>query len=334
MTIIPREPDPESTLSPPSKRYTYLDQQLDRCALCGNQCGANRITGEETVCGAALEAEVAWIGVHKGEEPPISGQRGCGNIFFQHCCLACVYCQNWQISNSDSVPSTRHSAESLAWEMLRLQEAGVHSVGLVTPTSHLPTIAKALVRAKSLGLRVPVVYNSSGYDSVEALRAMEGLVDVYLPDMKYASDSMARVYSGIDDYVATSRKAVLEMARQVGNGLQLDSSGIVTRGLLVRHLVLPGGLSDTVEVLEWLGRNLGTDVAVSLMSQYKPAYQACTGLYPELSEKLSAEEYDFYLAVAQGIGLKNIFVQELESSETYNPDFQSDTPFDRPGDSG
>lgn len=312
--------------NPGPARMAQLEKQIERCTLCGNRCGANRRSSEESICGALPEAEISWLGIHHGEEPPISGTRGCGNIFFHHCNLACVFCQNWQISNADAVTPDRYNAEQLSWEMLRLQESGVHSIGLVSATSHLPTVVPALVLAKTRGLRIPVVYNSSGYETVQALRLLDGLVDIYLPDMKYASDEMARVYSGVTDYVSLNRSAVREMYRQVGE-LVLDSQGIALRGMLIRHLVLPEGISDTVDVLEWISRNISKSVHVSIMSQYKPAYHACTELFPELNKKITPQDYEFYVSVAQEFGLKNLFTQEMESTEVYNPDFASTRPF-------
>ncbi len=309
-----------------SGRMALLEKQTDHCTLCGNRCGADRHFGEEPICGALPEAEVAWVGVHHGEEPPISGTRGCGNIFFHHCNLACVFCQNWQISNADAVTPERYDADQLAWEMIRLQEAGVHSVGLVSATSHLPTVVPALMLAKSRGLRIPVVYNSGGYDTVAALRLLDGLVDIYLPDMKYASDEMARVYSGVTDYVSLNRSAVREMYRQVGE-LALDANGLALRGLLIRHLVLPEGISDTVDVLEWISKNISKTVHISIMSQYKPSFHACTDLFPELNKVITKKDYDFYVTLAEEFGLVNLFTQELESTEMYNPDFASSRPF-------
>lgn len=271
-------------------------------------------------------AEVSHIVVHRGEEPPISGTRGCGNVFFQHCSLTCVFCQNWQISSLNEVSGNEYTPEALAMEFLKLQEAGVHTLGLVGATSHLPTVVPALIGARLQGLSIPVVYNSGGYDSLEALKMLDGLIDVYLPDMKYGSDEMARVYSGVTNYVAVNRAAVREMYHQVGD-LVVDLEGIAKRGLIVRHLVLPKGLSDTVDVLQWLARNVSKSVAVSIMSQYNPAYQACTDLFPELNQFISKSDYEYYIAVAQELGFETIFTQDTDSAAHYNPDFSLDAPF-------
>lgn len=278
------------------------------------------------MCGASPRAEVSYVGVHHGEEPPISGDRGCGNIFFHHCSLNCVFCQNWQISSGNQVQPRTMAASQLADEMMRLQDLGVHSVGLVAPTSHLPSIIPAMELARHRGLVVPFVYNSSGFETVDALRLLDGLVEVYLPDIKYGTDEVAKVYSGVTNYVGTSHLAVKEMYRQVGN-LELDDHGIASKGLIVRHLVLPGGMADTVQVLEWISRSLSKDVFVSLMGQYKPNFQVTAGLFPELNRALDPAEYRFHQVVAKELGLRNLFVQDLSSSEELNPDFATFDPF-------
>jgi len=279
------------------------------------------------VCGAGPQAEVSFVGVHKGEEPPVSGDRGCGNIFFHRCSLGCVFCQNWQISAANQVEPSTMSVDELAEEMLRLQDQEVHTLGLVAPTSHLPTLVPALRKARAIGLTIPIVYNSGGYDSVEALKFLDGIVDVYLPDMKYGSDEVARVYSGVVDYVSVSRAAVREMFDQVGE-LEVDEQGIARKGLIVRHLVLPGGMADTVQVLQWIARSLSKTVHVSLMGQYRPAFQVEAGLFPELNRALSEEEYRFHQAVGREAGLQNLYVQDLSSSDDLNPDFRMARPFD------
>lgn len=307
-----------------SERLARLKQHAKSCRLCGNSCEVER-GAEASICGADTAAEIARIVVHQGEEPPISGSRGCGNFFFQHCGLACVFCQNWQISNSNEVEPQQISAQEMAAEMLRLQGAGVHAIGLVSAASHLPTVVPALMLAKE-GLKIPVVYNSGGYETVEALDLLEGLVDVYLPDMKYASSEAAKVYSGVTDYVAVNRAAVLEMYRQVGE-LDLDEEGLARSGMIIRHLPLPGGASDTVDVLQWIARNLPISIHLSLMSQYVPAYQAAEGLFPELERTLTPDEYEFYVDAARQLGFTNVYIQQLESSDYYNPDFTRDEPF-------
>ena len=307
-------------------RLRVINDQMSGCNLCGNLCGTNRLAGEVSVCGAGPTAEISHVEIHHGEESPVSGKNGCGNIFFHNCSLSCVYCQNWQISSEDEVDKQVYSVAQLSDEMIRLQEAGVHTLGLVAPTSHIPTLVPALYRAKGMGLYIPVVYNSAGYDTVAALRLLDGLIDVYLPDMKYGTDEVAQVYSGVVDYVAVNRLAAEEMLRQVGP-LKVDKEGLARRGLLVRHLILPGGMADTVDVLSWIARHLPREVPVSLMSQYAPKYQAAEGFFPEIDRKLTPSEYEYYVAVAEELGLTNIYTQDLESAAVYAPDFTRPQPF-------
>jgi putative pyruvate formate lyase activating enzyme len=302
-------------------------QHARSCTLCGNRCSVNRAE-DVTICGASQQMEVSYFGIHHGEEPPISGKSGCGSFFFHHCGLSCVFCQNWQISNEDSVEPRAMTANELTYEMLRFQEAGVASIGLVSPTPHITTIAEALYGARLTGLSVPVVYNSNGFDSVAGLRLLEGLVDVYLPDMKYASNEPAQVFSGVSNYVDTNRAAVLEMFRQAGPTV-IGSDGIIRSGLIVRHLVLPGGHSDTVEVLQWIARHLPESVYLSLMAQYAPAYQVQSGFFPELACAITQKQYDFFLEVAQELGIKNILTQDLKSVNSYAPDFERVNPFQK-----
>jgi putative pyruvate formate lyase activating enzyme len=308
-------------------RREQLAKLASACNMCGNRCGVDR-TDEEAAgaCGAGVRAEVSYFGPHHGEEPPISGTRGCGNIFFGHCNLSCVFCQNWQISQNQQVTTQVLNPVELADMMLRLQDDDVHTLGLVTPTPHLPTLVPALESAKVRGLTIPVVYNTSAYETVEALHVLDGLVDIYLPDLKYGTDKAARIYSGIPDYVAVSRAAIHEMHEQVGD-LDIGDDGIASTGVLVRHLVLPGDRADTTVVLDWLARTFTRDLHVSLMSQYNPSHLAAQEFFPELSTPLSAAQYQFALDFAAGLGLENVFIQDEESRTTGNPDFCLRDPF-------
>ena len=309
-------------------RHEQLQRLIRTCALCGNRCGVDRSDAEAAgACGAGERAEVSSHGPHHGEEPPISGIRGCGNIFFRCCNLSCVFCQNWQISQDRKVTAQALDPVELADMMLRLQDEGVHTVGLVSPTPHLPTLVPALESARARGLRLPVVYNTSAYETLEALQVLDGLVDVYLPDLKYGTEKSARIYSGISDYVETSQAAVREMHRQVGH-LRLGRDGIATGGLLVRHLVLPGDRADTTVVLDWLARTFGPDIHLSLMSQYNPSYMVRQGFFPELDHPLPPGEYQFAKDFAAGLGLVHVYIQEEESRSTGNPDFRKRDPFD------
>ncbi len=279
---------------------------LENCRLCGHRCGVNRLKGQRGKCRAGLVPEVASFCVHRGEEPPISGEIGSGTIFFSHCSLRCVFCQNHEISQGEG-------AGELAQMMLELQSKGVHNINLVSPTHYGPQIIEALATARDKGLKLPIVYNTGGYDSPELLKELKGKVDVYLPDLKYFSNENARKYSGADKYVETARAAVAEMFRQVG-----------PEKLIVRHLVLPNGQAHSFEVLDYVA-SLSKDIWVSIMSQYSPQHHAKK--FPELNRKLLPAEYQEVIDHAEELGLRNLYVQELSSSDVFLPNFQAESPF-------
>jgi putative pyruvate formate lyase activating enzyme len=236
-----------------------------------------------------------------------------------------VYCQNYQISQRvEEIPTRTSSPDELAAEMLVLQGKGAHNINLVSPTHVIAQVAEGLCVARERGLSIPVVYNTNGYDAVETLRCLEGLIDIYLPDIKYSDDAVARTYSGIDRYVEVSRSAIAEMFRQVGN-LSLDREGIAQRGVLVRHLVLPEDLAGSMESLAFLA-SLSTEIVISLMAQYSPQYKARS--MPPLDRKISREEYERVLDSAWDLGLERCFIQEVESSEALIPDFRRADPFE------
>ncbi len=267
---------------------------------------------------------LSHAGLHFGEEPPISGTRGSGTIFFAGCNLRCVFCQNWQISQEfDASKTKRLSIEELAGEMLRLQADGAHNINFVSPSHMISQMADTIQAARQKGLTVPIVYNSNGYDSVAALRQIRGLVDIYLPDIKYMDNTLGQKFSAADDYADVIPGVLREMFDQVGL-LELDDDGVAVRGLLVRHLVLPGQIENSKACLKFLVE-LSPDISVSIMSQYSPQYKAC-GI-PALNRPLIAEEYDEITDYALELGLENAFIQTLESQETYLPDFDKTTPF-------
>jgi putative pyruvate formate lyase activating enzyme len=286
----------------------------------------NRLKGELGVCRAGALPEVASYCVHHGEEPVISGDRGSGTIFFAHCSLRCVFCQNFEISQGVGYEARdmRYEGEKLAEVMLELQGKGVHNINLVSPTHYAPQIARALDLARKKGLKLPIVYNTGGYDSLELLKELAGKVDIYLPDLKYFDDEKALKYSGAENYVETAKAGIEEMFRQVGNLQGVGSSGIGSRGILVRHLVLPDNLSNSFEVLDFLAA-LSKDMWISLMSQYSPQHRA--GEFPELDRKLTPAEYQRVIDHAEKLGLHNLYVQELASSEVFLPDFGQNDPF-------
>lgn len=293
------------------RRVEEAWERLKACDLCPRRCGVDRLAGQVGFCRAGAQARVASHNRHHWEEPPISGSRGSGTIFFSYCTARCLFCQNYPISQLGVGEEV--SNERLAQMMLTLQRWGCHNINLVTPTHYVPQILAALEIAAARGLRIPLVYNTSGYDRVETLRLLDGVVDIYLPDAKYADDATARRLSGFVDYVSHNRAALLEMARQVGAALQVDAEGIAVRGMVIRHLVLPNGLAGTEEVLRWIAENLSTKAYISLMAQYFPAYRAVGD--PELGRSITFDEYDEALEILERLGFENGWRQEIDDVE-------------------
>jgi putative pyruvate formate lyase activating enzyme len=286
------------------QRVREAYRRLAACELCPHDCGVNRVKGERGICGAGLKPRIASANVHHGEEPPVSGTKGSGTIFFSGCSLNCMFCQNFPISqlgNGEEI-----TTGDLAARMLRLQRQGVHNINFVTPTHFLPQILAALWLAIPRGFSLPMVWNSSGYEKVDALRLLDGVIDIYLPDMKYAEERFSVEFSAAPGYRDRNRAAVSEMLHQVGH-LQLDDDGIARRGLIIRHLVLPGGKAGSRETLAWIEKNLGADTHIALMNQYFPAHRAVSSKV--LGRKLADEEYDEAVAALEEFGLENGWVQ-------------------------
>jgi len=279
---------------------------LSCCRLCPRACGVNRLAGEIGFCRAGAAARVAAVSIHHGEEPPISGTRGSGTVFFAHCNMTCLFCQNFPISQLGH--GRDMDTETLAGELLGLQEKGAHNVNFVTPTPHVSQLLDAVRAARKRGFTIPVVYNTNGYDSLEALALLDGVVDIYLPDAKYRSNELSESISGAPGYPACNDAALAEMVRQTGF-LVTDEDGIATRGVLVRHLVLPGLVEETVKVLEHLAKAYGPDLPLSLMGQYFPAYRAAET--PGFDRRLTKEEYERAIDAAEKLGLRNVFIQEI-----------------------
>jgi putative pyruvate formate lyase activating enzyme len=265
----------------------------------------NRLVGERGFCGAGRLAKVAAASVHHGEEPPISGTRGSGTIFFSHCNMKCLFCQNYPISQYGN--GREMDTETLAGEMLRLRDLGVHNVNFVTPTPHAPQMLEAVLLARGKGFDLPVVYNTNGYDALETLALLDGVVDIYLPDAKYLSAELAETASGTPDYARHNEAAIDEMVRQVGF-LSSGDDGIAARGVLVRHLVLPGRVGETEAVLARLSERHGPELPLSLMGQYFPAWLAPTAA--GFDRKVTRKEYDRAIEAAWLLGLRNVFLQE------------------------
>jgi len=299
---------------------------LTSCECCPRKCGVNRQQGQVGFCRIPAEIWLSHAGLHYGEEPPISGTKGSGTIFFAGCNLSCVFCQNYQISQEFQKSHTRTlAADELAAEMMRLQDEGAHNINFVSPSHMVYQMADAINAAKGMGLVVPVVYNSNGYDSVAALRQIQGLVDIYLPDIKYLENNLGKQFSGVNDYADIVPEVLREMLAQVGH-LEMDDNGIALRGLLVRHLVLPGCLENSRRCLDFLA-DLSPQTYISIMSQYSPQHKACA--HPRISRTLSEDEYDQIMNYALDLGLENVFIQELDSQNNYLPDFARESPFDQ-----
>ena len=290
--------------------------QLINCQVCPQNCGVNRY---ETTgyCKAGFNLKINLAQLHHGEEPVFSGSNGSGTIFFSYCNLRCVFCQNYSISHLGW--GTYYNEEDCAQIMLKLQEAGAHNINLVSPTQYTPQLVKTITIARENGLSIPVLWNSNGYENVFTLQSLAGLVDIYLPDFKYAHSFYSKKYSSAKDYPEIAIRALEEMFRQVGH-LQLDSEGIAKKGILVRHLVLPNHLSGTKKVLYILYEHFGTELALSLMAQYYPTGKA--NEFPELNRSLKKEEYEEAVETAEALGFKNLYLQKIYSSPEWTPDFQ------------
>lgn len=282
------------------KRIEEATQILKQCTLCPRKCKVNRLAGETGFCKTGKKSRVASYNPHFGEEDPLVGTSGSGTIFFSHCNLGCVFCQNYTISHLGE--GIDIDSGQLAAIMVSLQKQGCHNINFVTPSHVVPQILAALPIAIDKGLTVPLVYNSSGYDTVSTLQILEGIIDIYMPDFKFWDFDSAKQFAAAPDYPQHARKALKEMYRQVGN-LELDSNGIAVSGLLVRHLVMPGSLDETEEIMHFLS-SISKNIYVNVMEQYRPCYKAFN--YPQINNSLSRQEYKEALTAARNAGLKRL----------------------------
>ncbi len=295
-------------------------KQFEQCTLCPRACGVNRTAGETGTCHADAQMRVARAALHFWEEPCISGKEGSGAIFFTGCALGCVFCQNTDISRGQAGKVV--TVEQLARICLKLQAQGANNINLVTAGHYLPAVAEALKRAKNLGLRIPVVYNSSGYEKPETLRLLEGLVDIYLPDMKYMDAQLAKQYSRAGDYPDVAKEALAEMVRQCPDPV-FDERGMMKKGVIVRHLLLPGHVRDSKAVLKYLYETYQDQIYISIMSQYTPMPQMSA--YPELNRRVTRREYNRLLDFAMELGIENGFFQEGDPvGESFIPAFDGE----------
>jgi putative pyruvate formate lyase activating enzyme len=287
------------------RRGDALFEIMRSCRLCPRECGLDRRAGEKGFCGASAQLRIAASYPHHGEERPLVGRGGSGAVFFSNCSLRCVFCINWEISQRGD--GHDRGVKDLARMMLKLQERGCHNVNIVTPTHYSAHVVRALDRAAGKGLRLPLVYNTCGWERLEILEMLDGVVDIYLPDFKYADGTMAARYSSAaDTYPELTKRALLEMHRQVG-GARPAADGLMYRGLMIRHLVMPNRVGGTRKIVEWVARNLPKDTYVNIMSQYRPMHLAFD--YPKIARRLTREEYEEAVRWAREAGLTNLDVQ-------------------------
>jgi putative pyruvate formate lyase activating enzyme len=280
---------------------------LAECRACPRDCAVDRLGGRWSACKTGRYAAVSSFFPHLGEEDCLRGWNGSGTIFFTHCNLRCVFCQNFDVSQAVPARETTDGStpQEIAAMMLDLQEQGCHNINLVTPEHVVPQVLEALAVAIDDGLNLPIVYNTSAYDAPESLALLDGIVDIYMPDFKVWSPERSRRYLKADDYPEVARAAILEMQRQVGR-LRVTADGLAARGVLLRHLVMPGALEDTRAILEWVARELGTDTYINLMDQYRPAGKVGVDRYPELNRRLRSDEYAEALRIAEALGLRRL----------------------------
>ena len=287
---------------------------LEKCTICPHKCGINR-TKNIGKCKSTDKIKIALYSIHDFEEPCISGEKGSGTIFFSNCNMRCVYCQNYEISQQGL--GKEITIENLADIMVKQQEKGVENINLVTPTSYALHIIEAIKLAKKKGLKIPIVYNTNGYENIETLKLLEGYIDIYLPDLKYYYNELGKRYSNVENYFDIATKAIQEMYRQVGTP-KLDENGIMKKGLMIRHLILPNQIENSKKILKWIEENLDNNVYVSVMAQYFPTYKAKE--LDELNRKLTKQEYKEVENYLYGLKLENGYIQELgEHEEEFVP---------------
>lgn len=299
------------------RQNNILEKMLTSCTLCGRNCRVNRLKGEIGFCNSGFNIKIAHVSLHRWEEPCISGTKGSGTIFFSNCNLNCVFCQNHAISHEGV--GIEVSIERLSEIFLEQQKSGAHNINLVTPTHYVPQIISALDIAKKKGLNIPVLYNTNSYENIHTIKSLEGYIDVYLPDLKYFKNKYSKKYSNADSYFSIASQAISEMVNQVGKACFNDKE-LITRGVIIRHLMLPGLLFDSKKVIDYIYDNYGSNVYISLMNQYTPMFNS--GKYPEINKELNPKHYDSIIDYCITLGVHNAFIQENgTASENYVPDF-------------
>ena len=290
---------------------------LDNCTLCPHNCKVNRLEGKKGRCKCDNTLKIALASLHMFEEPCISGTNGSGTVFFTNCNLNCIYCQNYEISQGGK--GKEITIQTLADIFIKQQEKGAHNINLVTPTMYVYQIIDAIKLARKTGLKIPIIYNSNGYENVETIKMLNGYIDVYLPDLKYYTNELSKKYSNVDNYFEVATNAIKEMYSQVGNAV-FDDNGIIQKGVIIRHLVLPNHIQNTKNILKWINENLPKDIYVSVMAQYFPTYKAKNDSL--INRKLNKKEYKEVFNYLYSLDLQNGYIQELGShEEEYVPDF-------------
>lgn len=303
----------------------YLSE-LKECRICPRDCGANRFSTKLGYCGSDAGFSIASITLHLGEEPVISGENGICNIFFSRCNLSCIYCQNYQISKRHGkVIETKHTLDNVLNQIITHLNTGIKLLGFVSPSHHLPQIKLIIASLNKLGYFPRTVYNTNAYDTVESLRKLEGVIDIYLPDFKYFSSQLSKEYSDAKDYTEIAINALKEMYKQKGSKLILDSDGIAISGMIIRHLVLPNQIKNSISILEFIANELSSSINISLMSQYQPTLNVYNHNY--LGKTVSEKEYLQVTQKLDELEITNGWIQELESANNYNPNFKMDNPF-------
>lgn len=292
---------------------------LEQCKLCPHNCKVNRLNGEIGRCKCTDKIKVALVSLHKFEEPCISGKKGSGTVFFSNCNLNCIFCQNYEISHLGK--GREITVQELADIFIKQQENGAHNINLVTPTMYVVQIIEAIKIAKANGLKLPIIYNTNSYENVETIKMLEGYIDVYLPDLKYYSNELSNKYSKANNYFENATLAIKEMYKQVGMP-EFDENGMIKKGMIIRHLVLPNYLQNTKHILKWVKDTFGEDVYVSIMAQYFPCYKAVDD--DKINRKLTKKEYEIIENYVYMLNFKNGYMQDLEENEQqYVPDWES-----------
>lgn len=314
-----------------ARRVASLESLLERCTVCPRDCFNNRLQNEIAACYSGKLPIVSSYTAHFGEEPALVGTHGAGNVFFGNCNLRCVYCQNYQISQAHKEQLKNEiTHQRLAEIMLELQAKGCHNINFVSPTHFAPQMARSILLAAEAGLKLPIVYNTNAYDSVAVLQLLQGIVDIYLPDLKYAEDEAGYLYSKVGGYKEHARRATAEMYRQVGDELIFNEEGLLQRGLIIRLLVLPNDIGGVRESLEWIKDELSPRVAVSMMAQYYPTHQAATSnRHVLLSRRITETEWLRAFTALDELGMEEGWLQEFDGAAYYyRPDFANrETPF-------